>query len=618
MKKKRNGIAALLAAVLLLEGTGFPTLAAGSSTLKFASAVTQAFANSDDYTELNNELSMKKVDLAQAVLIANRSLSGEDSEEETDAEETSAEETTVEDGTADETEEETEEEPYLWSPFMEAVPSEGQSLSELYSILIAPLLAQMDVRTAEAALEKARLSVQEEIAGLYADIVTLQQKIELEEEWLAEEKTSLTKIRALLRTGQATQGDVDAQEEAVESREESLDERQEELEEAKTALSEAMGVELSENVSFAELEVESELWEGRLEELTVGTLENSSSYLASYASAQNMLWAFWKEYTARSENYQVPDNILQYMLQAVAGWAIDTEEFQTEYDAYAEARAAGLGQSIEDDDGAYSLYDDVLKYQNLQIDLADLEESLSESVEESYDNLLDRKEQIADLEEEIEALEKKQKTYRVRYRIGELSKDEYDALTGEYEDLEMELLDARSEYFKAYYALDSATGGYLQELVEEIESDPARLVGKETESSYVSSGGLADTDSEGVSDTASATTGSADAEEAEVVYYIKSHSAEEEFSFGVSVPGAYSEEIAYYELWCGELQVGERTATSQEIRHWRLLAWRMSDVEVRFYDADGILLGTCAFDPTEPIGIVTTAPYAEQTSTTGT
>lgn len=586
--KKRKRTAALLAAVLLLEGTGFPALAAGSSTLNLANVVEQAFVNSDDYTELNNELSMKKVDLAQATLIASRYVEQEDSEEETE---------------------------YLWSPFMEALPSEGQSLSELYSILIAPLLAQTEVEIAEATLAEARLSVQEEIAGLYADIVTLQQKIELEETWLEEEKSSLTKIKAMLRTGEATQDDVDAQEETVDAREESIAEKKEELEEAKEELSEAMGVELSENVSFAELEIESELWEGRLDELTAGTLESSSAYLSAYASAQNMLWAFWKEYTARSENYEVPDNIFQYMLQAAAGWAIDTDEFQTEYDAYAEARAAALAQAIEDDDGAYSLYDDVLQYQNLALDLSGQEESISESVEESYENLLDLKEQITDLEDEIAALEKKQKTYRVRYRIGELSQDEYDALTDEYEELEMELLDAKSEYFKAYYALDSATGGYLQELVEEVENDPARLAGKESESSYVSSGGSVDADSESASGTASATASSAD-EEAEVVYYIKSWSATEEFSFGVSVPGAYEEEIAYYELWCGELQVGARTATSQEIRHARLLAWRMSDVKVRFYDADGTLLGTCAFDPTEPIGVVTTVPYALQTNTT--
>ncbi|MCD8362528.1 MAG: TolC family protein [Lachnospiraceae bacterium] len=591
--RKRNRTAAILAAVLFLEGTGITALAAGSTPLKLETAVEQAFANSSEYTELNNELSMKRVDLAQAVLAASPYVEGDSGEE------TAAEETAVEDDTA--AEEAGEEETYLWSPFMEAVPSEGQSLSELYSILIAPLLAQMDVETAEAALEKERLSVQEEIAGLYADIVTLQQKIELEEEWLAEEKTSLTKMKALLRTGQATQDDVDAQEDEVGSREESLSEKQEELEEAKAELSEAMGVELSENVSFAELEVESELWEGRLDELIAGTLENSSSYLAFCASAQNMLWAFWKEYTARSENYQVPDNILQYMLRVVAGWAIDTDEFQEEYDAYAEARAAALAQPVADDDGAYSLYDDVLKYQNLVIDMDSQEESLTESVEESYENLLDRKEQIEKIQEELEALEKKQKTYRVRYRIGELSREEYDALTDEYEELEMELLDAQGEYFKAYYALDSVTGGYLQELTEEIGNDSAWTSGKESESSLVSSG----------------TTSSADAEEAEVVYYIKSHSAEEEFSFGVSVPGAYSEEIAYYELWCGNLQVGERTATTEEIRHWRLLAWRMSDVKVCFYDADGAFLGECAFDPTEPIGIVTTAPYAGQTDTIG-
>lgn len=607
--RKRNRTAAILAAVLFLEGTGITALAAGSTTLKLETAVEQAFTNSSEYTELNNELSMKQVDLAQAVLAASPYA------EEDSGEETAAEETAVEDDTA--AEEAGEEETYLWSPFMEAVPAEGQSLSELYSILIAPLLAQMDVETAEAALEKERLSVQEEIAGLYADIVTLQQKIELEEERLAEEKTSLTKIKALLRTGQATQDDVDAQEDEVGSREESLSEKQEELEEAKAELSEAMGVELSENVSFAELEVESELWEGRLGELIAGTLENSSSYLASCASARNMLWAFWKEYTARSENYQVPDNILQYMLRAVAGWAIDTEEFQEEYDAYAEARAAALAQPVADDDGAYSLYDDVLKYQNLVIDMDSQEESLTERVEESYENLLDRKERIEEIQEELEALEKKQKVYRVRYRIGELSREEYDALTDEYEELEMELLDAQGEYFKAYYALDSVTGGYLQELTEEIGNDSARTSGKESESSYVSSGDSAESDSKGVSDTASVTASSADAEEAEVVYYIKSHSAEEEFSFGVSVPGDYSEEIAYYELWCGNLQVGERTATTEEIRHWRLLAWRMSDVKVCFYDADGAFLGECTFDPTEPIGIVTTAPYAGQTDTTG-
>ncbi|MCD8130247.1 MAG: TolC family protein [Lachnospiraceae bacterium] len=610
--------AAALAAVLVTAGAGIQTQAvsadlsagqSGEENLTLESSLELALASDAEYITLTNELAVQRKNLRQAVIAAG----GSDEEDE------------------------------AWSALLEVTLSEGDGLAEYYSVMTQPTLLGAEVSLTEAKLNSRKVELESEIANLYIQMITCQERISVQEELLEEKNTSLTKTKALVKSGQEEASLQESLEDEVDALKESLEEDRDALKTVMEELSSLIGEELAEDTVFDDAEVDDTLWEGHLEELTDWAVQKDEGCLSAWKDCLEALLEMWTDYTVLNEEYPIPDSIFEYIVSAAAGESIDTEAFYEEYTAYWEERQAaleaakalndsegtadetagdetaaqtgeenqesesaeetaeetqasengdqtgGTAQTTEEDapeeeeteeEDAYAFHDAILEYQNRVLEMNTQVQEVTKNVEEAYDSLMSLRDTYLSLQEEQEELQGNQKLYRVRYRLGELSKEEYQSLTEEMETLRLDILEAGKEYRQAYYSLNSVTGGGL---------------------SAIASGGLL------VEETGEETAD--EIEKAGIVVLVRAYPGEQTFSLEVSVPEEYAEDIVSFELWNGDTRIGSRTGTDEVLAADSLSD--ISELQVRFYDAAGGELGAYEIDTAVPVTVLTVKTAVE-------
>ncbi|MCD8069033.1 MAG: TolC family protein, partial [Lachnospiraceae bacterium] len=499
-----------------------------------------------------------------------------------------------------------------------------------------------EVSLTEAKLNSRRVELESEIANLYIQMLTCQERISVQEELLEEKNTSLTKTKALVKSGQGEASLQESLEDEVDALSESLEEDRDALKTVMEELSSLIGEEIAEDTVFDDAEVDDTLWEGHLEELTDWAVQKDEGCLSAWKDCLEALLEMWTDYTVLNEEYPIPDSIFEYIVIAAAGESIDTDAFYEEYTAYWEERTAALetAEALNDSEGAanvtagdgageqtvegaqesgsgaetaeetqasesddqtggtaqatesateeeeaeeedaYVLHDAILEYQNRVLEMNSQIQELTESVKEAYDSLTSLRDTYLSLQEELEELQGSQKLYRVRYRLGELSKEEYQSLTEEMETLKLDILEAGKEYRQAYYSLNSLTGGGLSAIAS------GELFAEET--------------GEETAD---------EMEKAGIVVLVRAYPGEQTFSLEVSVPEEYAEDIASFELWSGDTRIGSRTGTDEI-----LVADSLSDIselQIRFYDAADGELGAYELDAAVPVTVLTVKTAVE-------
>ena len=148
--------------------------------------------------------------------------------------------------------------------------------------------------------------------------------------------------------------------------------------------------------------------------------------------------------------------------------------------------------------------------------------------------------------------------------------EEYAAVQEEYEDLQMDLLDAEAAYSETLYTFDRLTCGAISAY---LNGTSALLASAEGGESYV----VVD-EGEGV------------------YYYIRSMVSNNMFEFGISVPEDFEIKIESYELWVDGVRVGDRTAVDKQIKHLALDIQSVERVYVRLFDSDNFI-DDCDIDP---------------------
>ncbi|MCD7806598.1 MAG: TolC family protein [Lachnospiraceae bacterium] len=581
---KKPLMAAVLAAALTISGSGPQVMATGTEqsaqpVLTPAQTLALVLADDNEYLELSNQLAVQTKDYKQAVSDAGGS----------------------------------DEEEYLWSVLARVTLSQEESLSEYYSAVTLPVLLEAGMQVTQAQMNSREYELESEITGLYIQITTCQERISTQEELLKEKETSLTKKKALVKSGQADSSEAEALSEEAEALSESLEKDKSALEAAIEKLSEYMGEEIKEDALTVEINVEETDWDHALEELTGWAINNDEAYLSAWEVSLEVLLSLWTDYTVLNEEYAIPDSIFEYIVSAGGGEAIDTDAFYEEYTLYWQERTAALenlaltqtedpsdpedtsGSGDASDPGEteaaeetaqteeeasipqteeediYALYDAVLEYQNTVLELENQALAVTESVEEAYNDLLSLRDTYTELQEQLQELQSNQKLYRVRYRMGELSKEDYESLTEEQNTLQLDILDAESQYLQAYVSLNSVTNGGLSALLAgELEAAPSQE-----------------------EDTIA---------QAEVVLSIRAYPGEQKFSLNVTVEEEYADEIASFELWNGEVLVGSRTEVDETLFAASLNS--TEELEIRFYDQAGGLLGAFEVDPSVPVSVL--------------
>lgn len=78
-------------------------------------------------------------------------------------------------------------------------------------------------------------------------------------------------------------------------------------------------------------------------------------------------------------------------------------------------------------------------------------------------------------------------------------------------------------------------------------------------------------------------------------YYLEPIIQQQEFRLGISIPDDFEMDISHFELWCNDIQIGERTEADKTLRHLALSVDSVEEVKIRLYDGD-TFIDDCVID----------------------
>ncbi|MDO4292927.1 MAG: hypothetical protein Q4C65_06810 [Eubacteriales bacterium] len=549
-------VALLPAAALLPKGQA----QAAAKTFRLEQARALALSNSREYTSLESKLSLAEVQYVQSV----KSIALKKKNQST----------------------------FRWSPLLNFKLPEKPDLSDEFEYTYKPLELQSEIDSLKHERDSVVYSVYEEVSLAFLKVYMLQEKVAFEEERLEAYEGTLKKNKARLTTGQAKQADIDAIEKKLDTIENSLASNKRNLEAEKEKLSDLTGLDVSVSYRFASPFVEAEIDRGSLQEIIDYTLENDHSLYAAETAAANALLAMNTNYDLMRSQYGSKMNgIDSFISQARRGEKLDSAAFRKKYDELLQAVDAPWQGSyrilfikipkewlkgqidgiryVEDE--PYVLYETALEYQDLRLEEESVRKELEAQVKEGFENYISTRNAWQALTKQTEQKKEELSQAAILNSLGEMTYEEYAAVQEEYEDLQMDELDALSLYSETLYSFDKLTCGAVSRLLEGTSADLQTARGGE---SYI-------VEEEGA---------------AGVYYYIRSLAEGNVFELGISVPDDYEIAITEYELWVNGQQVGERTAQDKALRH---LALDLDNVErafIRLY-ADGEFVDDCDIDP---------------------
>ncbi len=561
-KAGKRLLSLLLAVTLLPVAALLPKgqVQAAPRTFKLEQAKVLALAGSRDYTALESKLSLAEVQYVQSV----KSIALKKKNQST----------------------------FRWSPLLNFKLPEKPDLSDEFEYTYKPLELQSEIDSLKHERDSLVYSIYEEVSLTFLKVYMLQEKTAFEEERLEAYEETLKKNKARLAAGQAKQSDIEAIEKKLDTIETSLASNKRSLEAEKEKLSDLTGLDVSVSYRFQSPFVEADIDRDSLQAIIDYTLENDHSLYLAQTAAANALLAMNTNYDLMRSQYGSKMNrIDSFISQARRGEKLDSAAFRRKYDEllqdvdapwqgsyrilfikipkeWMKGQIDGI-RYVEDE--PYVLYETALEYQDLRLEEEAVRRELEAQVKEGFENYISTRNAWEALVKQTEQKKEELKEAGILNSLGEMTYEEYAAVQEEYEDLQMDEMDALSLYSETLYAFDRLTCGAVSRLLEGTSADLQTAQGGE---SYI-------VEEEGADG---------------VYYYIHSMAEGNVFELGISVPDDYETAITDFELWVNGQQAGQRTAQDKALRH---LALDLENVErsfIRLY-ADGEFVDDCDIDP---------------------
>lgn len=519
-----------------------------------------AISNSDEYRKLESELALKKAELTQAVKnikLKKKNMST-----------------------------------FRWSPLINFKFPEQPNLEEEYEFSFKPVGLEIEIDILNHKLSDQKLASKEEVNRIYTDLIVASEYILFYEKRLETLEERLNRTKLEVKTGQASENDVEILEEKIKTIKSTLSSQKNRLTEAKKKLSELCGMDLTIGYRFEKEFVELDLNRSKLKGFIQNTLDKDAGYYETSMKAIS-------EKISLETNYGLMENqygdkmgyISEYVKNALAGERIDSKGFKQKYDEFLQAIDSPWQGNIRIlflkipkewfkgeisgiryvEDSSYSLYEASLSYQDALLEKTNQKKELEQTVEDEYQNLVSLKNAYYALRDTKKKQEKEIEKNAILFRLGELTQEEYLSLLDEQEETQISALEALGEYSNSIYSFDRLTCGAITELiqsggrnsVEAVYADGAR-------------------------------------------YYMDSLIQEQEFKLSIQIPVKFPLEITHYELWCNDTRIGERTEITEIIRHLKLAVEDATEVKIRFYNGEEFI-DDCVIDPEEnsgPLSIV--------------
>ena len=566
---KRSGkhrvLALVLAAVVVVTSMAMweltDTKAQVRSVYTMSQARAQAYNNSAKLEQLENKLETKKVQLTQAV----KTIAMKQKNMST----------------------------FRWSPLFSFKFPTKPDLAEAFEFEFKPKSIQYEIDVINHQITDQKFTIYQQVNSVYLDIVMLEQEIDLNEKKLDAAKKSIEKSKLKLLIGKATQEDIDTMNAKCNSLTAKISSASRNLISKKKRLATLTGNnDVLNAYSFENPLVEAEMSRSEvLDKLIQYTLDNDQTYYEAKIAQQSAYVQMTTNYDLMSRQYgSKMSTIRSYYNQALNGEKINAKAFKQAYKEFLKEidkpwegkrrilffkfpkvwfKGAIDGSRYVEDE-PYALYESALEYQDARLEAEGVKADLTAQVEEYFDNYVSAKNSYKDSVTQLADAQRQLDRDLLLNKLGTLTYDEYASSLDNYETLQSEMIDCMKTYSSVLYEFDRLTCGAVSEYMEKGSLDlnaadggESVIIEENVEGSY---------------------------------YYIEQIIQNEEFRLRVQLAEELDGQITDFELWCDDIQIGERTSIDKTLRHLSLAIQSVEVVKIRFYH-DGEFVDDCEIDP---------------------
>lgn len=555
-------IIAMILFTALILGSFIPMLSvqAASKRLSLAQAKKMALASSDSYGRIKSKISLKEVSYKQAVKSINLKIKNKTT--------------------------------FRWSPLLSFKFPEKLNFEDESNMVYKPAQIQTEIRTLKHDLTDEVFSVYEKTEQAFLKTYTYQEMIVCEEEQLEELEKTLNKNKGRLILGLATKTDIENVEKSLKSAEEKLIQDKKSFEIQKEKLGDLISVDVSTGYTFSNPYITAEIPRTALNDLIQYTLENDQAYYEAKMATQLSYLQLTENFSLLKRQYGSDISLISsYVQQVKNGQKIDSNAFKLSYDQFLKkidkpwegkwkilfirfpkewlkGQIDGV-RYIEDE--PYALYENALEYQDVLSEQQAMKKELETLIRDNFEALVTARNSYLKIKEQCEESRKNLEKEKLLNSMGELSFEEYMDSKNQYEEEQIEQLEALELYSSLLFSFDRLTCGAVSEY---FKSSGISLDGAEGGNSYL----VEDEEVQGAK------------------YYIQSIVEDNMFEFGIYIPEDFEKDISQYELWVDNYVVGGRTESDKRLRHLTLSLTGEERVFVRLYDGEEFV-DDCEIDP---------------------
>ncbi len=486
---------------------------------------------------------------------------------------------------------------FRWSPLLNFHFPETPNESEAFDFAFKAASIQVEIDKLQHKLTDAKIAEAEKVNNLFVDIYVKNTTISFNKLRLAAIERGIRTTTAKVLQGTATEADLKTMQSNQQAITAKISSDENMLLTKKKKLSNAVGFDITDGYILENPTVEASIKRTQLPAIRTYTLERDQTYYEARLSSDTELMSLKTNYNLMSTKYggeMWP--ITNYVTSAILGMKISARDFKKSYDQFIELidshwqgkkkiflfikipriwmkGALDGSRYIEDD--PYVLYQNTLDYQDARLEKEATHDEVVEAVNDGFDNYINmRNAYSASIKAEKTAKEDLDKAQKSNL-LGELPYSEYKEVLDSYEETQLSMIQALSDYTSQLYSYDRQTCGAVSAILFGTGLDIEAAGGGQ---SYVTTEFV-----EGA------------------YYFINPLIQDTEYKLTITIPEDFPVDITHFELWSDDKKIGEKTPKNQYIRHLKLSTTGADKVKIRLYNQDEFVCD-CVIDPTETMG----------------
>ncbi|MBQ7583420.1 MAG: TolC family protein [Lachnospiraceae bacterium] len=492
---------------------------------------------------------------------------------------------------------------FRWSPLLNFKFPTKPDFAEASEFQFKPIQLSSDIDVAQHKVQDTVFSVNEQVNNLFVEIVTTQETLAFNEQRLQTLNDGIAHNKARVKLGEAKQADVDRQQKKADTLSNTIASNRRTLEADLKKMSGILGVDVTTGYTFEKPYVEARIDRSSLPQIIDYAEDRDETYYEASAKATTAKAELNTNYGLMKSKYGNDINIISsYVNAALNGQDISARAFKNSYksfldkiDSYWKGKKriflfikiprewlkGDLDGTRYIEDDPYTLYQNALDYVSARKDEEAARKDLDQQVEDSFNSYINVRSSYEQYLKDVDKAGEDMKKYAVMNRTGNMTLEEYEDEQDSYEELQNSLFESMKLYTSTLYSFDRLTCGAVSAMLSGTDLDMQTAVVGE---SYVKKDGK------------------------EARYYLKSIIQRELFELSIYIPEDFPTEITDFELWCDNIQVGDRTPKDKSLRHLALTKDKISQVKIRLYNGDEFV-DDCVIDPNEESGVlnITTA-----------